>query len=38
MRIYIAERVLYLKNTNEAVNEVNLRIGQPYQSFQTEMS
>jgi|SRR5581483_12229381 len=30
MRIYIAERTLYLKNTNE-VKEVTLRIGQPYQ-------
>ncbi|OQP59492.1 hypothetical protein A3860_37270 [Niastella vici] len=31
MRIYIAERTLYLKNTDEEVKEVNLRIGQPYQ-------
>ena len=32
MRTYIAERVLYLKNIEEAVKEVNLRIGQPYQN------
>jgi hypothetical protein len=31
MRTYIAERKLYLKNTDEEVNEVNLSIGQPYQ-------
>ena len=32
MRIYIAERLLYLKNTDEEVKEVILRIGQPYQN------
>src|SRR5688572_22348315 len=31
MRTYIAKRVLYLKNTNEEVKEVDLCIGQPYQ-------
>jgi hypothetical protein len=32
MRIYyIAERMLYLKNTDGEVKEVILRIGQPYQ-------
>jgi hypothetical protein len=31
MRTYIAERILYLKNTDEEVKEVNLCIGQPYQ-------
>jgi len=31
MRTYIAERLLYLKNTDSAVKEVNLCIGQPYQ-------
>jgi hypothetical protein len=31
MRTYIAERILYLKNTDEEVKEVNVRIGQPYQ-------
>ena len=30
MRTYIAERILYLKNTDEEVKEVNLGIGQPY--------
>jgi hypothetical protein len=30
MRIYIAERKLYLKNAAEEVKEVDLRIGQPY--------
>jgi hypothetical protein len=31
MQTYIAKRILYLKNTNEQVKEVNLGIGQPYQ-------
>ena len=31
MRTYIAERIVYLKNTEEAVKEVNIGIGQPYQ-------
>ena len=31
MRTYIAERTLFLKNADEEVKEVNLRIGQPYQ-------
>jgi hypothetical protein len=31
MRTYIAERTLYLKNTDEEVKEVNVCIGQPYQ-------
>jgi len=31
MRIYIAERILYLKYMDEEVKEVNLCIGQPYQ-------
>jgi len=35
MRTYIAERILYLKNTNEEVKEVNLCIGQPYQKRPT---
>jgi hypothetical protein len=30
MPTYIAERILYLKNTDEAVKEVNIGIGQPY--------
>ena len=31
MPTYIAEKILYLKNMDEAVKEVYLRIGQPYQ-------
>jgi hypothetical protein len=31
MRTCIAERIVYLKNEEEAIKEVNLRIGQPYQ-------
>jgi hypothetical protein len=31
MRTCIAERIVYLKNAEEEVKEVNLRIGQPYQ-------
>ena len=31
MPTYIAERILYLKNTDKEVKKVNLRIGQPYQ-------
>lgn len=31
MRIYIAERLLHLRNAEEEVKEVILRIGQPYQ-------
>lgn len=31
MRTYIAERILYLKDTDEEIKEVNLSIGQPYQ-------
>jgi len=30
MRTYIAERTLFLKNMDEEIKEVNLRIGQPY--------
>lgn len=32
MHTYIAERTLYLKNAEEAVKEVNIGIGQPYQN------
>jgi hypothetical protein len=31
MHIYIAEKVLFLKNTDEEVKKVHLCIGQPYQ-------
>ena len=32
MRTYIAERIVYLKNTDDTVKEVNIGIGQPYQN------
>jgi hypothetical protein len=31
MHPYIAERILYLKNTDEELKEVHVGIGQPYQ-------
>ena len=31
MHTYIAEKILFLKNTDEEVKKVNLSIGQPYQ-------
>jgi len=31
MGAYIAEKIIYLKDTDDAVKEVNICIGQPYQ-------